>query len=406
MDTKDVVIVGGGVVGSVLAAGLLAKTPFNVTLIDAHDPADASPAPGFDNRVIALSRRTVNELAALGIDLAPASPEPIKHIQVTDKGAAGFCELTAEDYRVPAFGQVVSLSALGELLPSFLDNSRFTHVAPDTVSTLTQQQDKVSLALTSGGEVSAALCILADGGRSGLSEQAGFTRQQSPYGQSAIICNVQTSEPHSGNAFERFTEQGPLAFLPYQADFGDQTVKGHGFSVVWTVASEQLDELMSLSDSRFIDALQQAFGYRQGRITQVGPRDAYPLILNTTRELITHRCVVVGNSAQTLHPIAGQGFNLGLRDVTGLINSVMEAEDPGLYRVLDRYRHCREGDRRATVKLTDTLVRTFSNRYFPLQAGRNLGLLTLDLLPALSQEFVRLTTGYGRQTERGSVVNG
>ena len=400
MDTKDVVIVGGGVVGSVLAAGLLAKTPFNVTLIDAHNPSDTAPAPGFDNRVIALSRRTVNELAGLGIELAPASPEPIKHIQVTDKGAAGFCELTAADYNESAFGQVVSLSALGELLPSFLNSPRFTHVAPDTVSTLTQHQNKVSLALASGDQISGALCVLADGGRSGLSEQAGFTRIQSPYGQSAIICNVQTSEPHAGKAFERFTEQGPLAFLPFQADFGDQTLKGHGFSVVWTVASEQLEYLMSLSDTRFINALQQAFGYRQGRITQVGPRDAYPLILNTTQELITHRCVVVGNSAQTLHPIAGQGFNLGLRDVIGLINSTLDTEDPGAYAVLDGYRRGREGDRRATVKLTDTLVRTFSNRYFPLQAGRNLGLLTLDLVPALSQEFVRLTTGYGRHTER------
>ncbi|WP_414828202.1 2-octaprenyl-6-methoxyphenyl hydroxylase [Alteromonas sp. H39] len=398
MDKKDVVIVGGGVVGSVLAAGLLAKTPFNVTLIDAHNPADDTPAPGFDNRVIALSRRTVNELAGLGITLAAASPEPIKHIQVTDKGAAGFCELTAANYNIPAFGQVVSLSALGELLPSFLDSPRFTHVAPDTVSMLTQQHDKVSLALASGDEVSADLCVLADGGRSGLSEQAGFTREQSPYGQCAIICNVQTSEPHSGNAFERFTEQGPLAFLPYPADFGDQTRKGHGFSVVWTVASEQRDELTSLSDARFTNELQQTFGYRQGRITQVGPRDSYPLILNTTRELISHRCVVVGNSAQTLHPIAGQGFNLGLRDVIGLVNSTVDTEDPGAYSVLDKYRHCREGDRQTTVKLTDALVRIFSNRYFPFLAGRNLGLLTLDLLPAVSQEFVRLTTGYGRQT--------
>lgn len=400
MDKQDVVIVGGGIVGSVLAAGLLAKTPFNVTLIDAHDPAEASLPPGFDNRVIALSRRTVDELELLGVDLKAASPEPIKHIQVTDKGAAGLCELSASGYGLSAFGQVVSLSALGKLLPAYLDSPRYTHLAPETVAELTQQRESVVLKLTSDRAITTSLCVLADGGRSGLAGQAGFSRTQTPYGQSAIICNVQTSEPHAGRAYERFTEHGPLAFLPFPADFSEHTREGHGFSVVWTVASDDLESLMSMSDNRFCQALQEAFGYRQGRITQVGRRDAYPLILNTTNELITHRCAVVGNSAQTLHPIAGQGFNLGLRDVIGLINSVDTADDPGLYGVLDNYRESREGDRKTTVKLTDTLVRTFSNRYFPLQAGRNIGLLSMDLLPALSYEFVRLTTGYGRQTLR------
>ena len=417
MEQTDIAIVGGGTIGHVLAAGLLAYTSFNVTLLDAN-PAQSggaatntqpvSPAeprsvdnkaedasvvhPGFDVRVIALARRTVDSLQAMGVPVETACTEAIGHIQVTDQGSMGFCQLHAQDFRLSSFGEVIALKELGRLLTTHNLAKGLNYLVSQPVHQIQQQQDKVILSLDKAEALSARLVILADGGRSGLAGQVGIERISMPYEQVAITCNVLTSEAHYQRAYERFTPHGPLAFLPFNP--GD-THSGHSFSVVWTVAADKAQALLQLSDTEFLRALQQAFGYRQGRIYDTGPRHAYPLELAQAKQLTSHRIAMVGNAAQTLHPIAGQGFNLGLRDTLDLVETLTCHSDPGSYGTLRQFEQARSVDRQQTIWMTDALVRGFSNRYAGLGALRNAGLIALDNVSALQQAFVARTTGYG-----------
>ncbi|OFC71375.1 2-octaprenyl-6-methoxyphenyl hydroxylase [Alteromonas confluentis] len=394
MIQTDIVIVGGGAVGHVIARGLLAHTSFSVALVEANQYSASAHHPGFDARVIALAKRTVDELSSLGIDVNHAGAVPIRHIQVSDKGAAGLCQLNASDFHVDHFGKVVSLHQLGAALQIAPDTDDFTLLCPLTVDTVERKQDGVLLSLSDGQQVSARLVVLADGGRSGLDEQLGFERQEDDYGQTAVIVNALTQKPHNHKAYERFTSQGPLAFLPYDPGLASGQENDQGFSVVWTVPPEKVDNVMSLGDNDFKRLLQQAFGWRQGAITQVGERSAYPLVLKQVTTPVTHRAVVCGNAAQSLHPIAGQGFNLGLRDAIGLVKTLAKADDPGAFSVLREYQQSRSKDKQATITLTDGLVRLFSNNNRGLTGLRNVGLVAMDNCPSLKQAFVRQTTGF------------
>lgn len=394
MIQTDIVIVGGGAVGHVIARGLLAHTSFSVALVEANQYSASAHHPGFDARVIALAKRTVDELSSLGIDVSQAGAVPIRHIQVSDKGAAGLCQLDAADFHVDHFGKVVSLHQLGAALQIAPDTDGFTLLCPLTVDAVERKQDGVLLSLNDGQQVSARLVVLADGGRSGLDEQLGFERQEDDYGQTTVIVNALTQKPHNHKAYERFTSQGPLAFLPYDPGLANGQENDQGFSVVWTVPPEKVNNVMSLSDNDFKRLLQQAFGWRQGAITQVGERSAYPLILKQVTTPVTHRAVVCGNAAQSLHPIAGQGFNLGLRDAIGLVKTLAKADDPGAFSVLREYQQSRSKDKQATITLTDGLVRLFSNDNRGLIGLRNVGLVAMDNCPSLKQAFVRQTTGF------------
>ena len=231
--------------------------------------------------------------------------------------------------------------------------------------------------------------MAADGTRSALATACGIDWQQEPYEQLAVIANVSTAVAHNGRAFERFTAHGPLAMLPMS--------EGR-CSLVWCHPLEQREEILSWSDERFCRELQTAFGWRLGRITQAGKRSAYPLSLTAAVKAFTHRAVLVGNAAQTLHPIAGQGFNLGLRDVMSLAETLTEAQetgrDVGDYAVLAHYQQRRQGDRLATVGVTDSLVHLFANRWAPLVVGRNVGLMTMELCPPARDAFAQRTLGW------------
>ncbi|GEA10642.1 2-octaprenyl-6-methoxyphenyl hydroxylase [Alteromonas sp. KUL49] len=403
MNCVDVVIVGGGVVGNVLAKGLVERTDFSITLLDESTP-DNHISPEQDKRVIALAQRTVEELNAFGIGLdklQQQNPGAIKHIEVSDKGWLGLTDLYCQEFGLDSFGQVVSLSALTELVGESLSSSpesRFKHYQPISVNSVTRFKDYVEVALSSGDTLNAKCVVLADGGRSSLSDSVGITRNTKDYGQTAIICNLHTAKPHEFSAFERFTTSGPLAFLPYDSDINGIASNGTGFSVVWTLDSAQKDEILSLSDTDFICAVQRAFGYRAGRILRVSERVSYPLALRYAENITSHRIALVGNAAQSLHPIAGQGFNLGLRDITGLVDTLALATDPGEYAALEAYSQARQKDRNATINLTDTLVRVFSNDYLPMVVGRNLALLGLGAVKSAKSAFVRQTTGFGTHT--------
>ena len=403
MKTTDAVIVGGGIVGCVLAKGMSEQAGLDVTLVDASAPNNNDKNETFnpltDTRVIALARRTVNELNAMDVglnELAAQNHGKIEHIEVSDKGGLGLTHLQCSDYGIPTFGQVVSLSALTQLVMK--KSTNYQHIAPAKVTRIERTQDNTQVFLSNGKCLTTKLLVLADGGRSSLAEQVGLTRHTHPYHQVAIIFNVHTSEPHNNKAYERFTEEGPLAFLPFDSEIDGVVAANNGFSVVWTVSAERAEVLQSLDKVNFIKQLQQAFGYRQGKILTMSDVASYPLSLSYTDTLFSHRTVVVGNAAQALHPIAGQGFNLGLRDIITLIDCVKHKDDPGDFSVLNHYAQKRSIDRQSTITLTDTLVRTFSNRYCPLTITRNMALTGLNLLPSVQRAFVRQTTGYAAST--------
>ncbi len=390
MADTDIVIIGGGVAGLTVAKGLIEHSGHSVAVVDSKLEAKANKPVDFDTRVIALAQRSVDELTAWGVSL-PGSVA-IQHIEVSDKGAAGLCELSARKFGLTAFGEVVAIQKLGESLFASIKDTRLQRIRA-TVTDVTSHNDYYELKLNDDTRLRSKLVILADGGRSEISGKLGFHYKESSYQQTAIIANVKTSESHGHKAFERFTSSGPLAFLPFTTS--PQEDMQNEYSVVWTVSDEQASSLMALSDSEFIQQLQKAFGYRKGRILAVGKKETFALSLRVSDRLMHHRSVVIGNAAQTLHPIAGQGFNLGVRDAVTLVNTLKTVADPGEFSALYRYQQARKPDRTVTIGLTDSLVTLFSNQLLPLQAARNIGLLGMNNSYVLQSQFVRQTTGFG-----------
>jgi 2-octaprenyl-6-methoxyphenol hydroxylase len=237
-------------------------------------------------------------------------------------------------------------------------------------------------------ELRARLLVAADGGRSFIREQLQIPTQRWEYGQAAVVANITPARPHRNVAYERFTDSGPVALLPMS--------EGR-CAVVWTVRDEQLDEIMALDDAAFLKAFQARFGYRLGRFVKAGRRSSYPLALLRARESVRQRIAIIGNAAHTLHPIAGQGFNLGIRDVAALVDVVLEARragvDIGGADVLQRYAAWREAEQRNVALATDGLARLFSNPLGIVRLGRNLGLLAVDLLPGARHGLARGAMG-------------
>lgn len=378
--------------GATLALALshLTQGSLPVTLIEAIAPGERAH-PGYDGRAIALAAGTCQQLAA--INLWPALADcatPITHVHVSDRGHAGFVNIDAADYEVKALGNVVELHEVGNRLYQRLRQAPgVTLRCPEQVSRIEQHQDHVSVTLGSGEQLQGSLLVAADGSHSRAAAACGVQWQREDYQQIAVIANVTTQIAPQGRAFERFTEHGPLALLPMSHSRS---------SLVWCHPPMAKSRIDSWSDVEFLAELQQAFGWRLGRFTQVGQRTSYPLALQSASRTVAHRLALVGNAAQTLHPIAGQGFNLGIRDVMSLAETLAAAqrqqEDPGSFAVLQRYHQRREPDRAATIGVTDGLVRLFANRYLPLAIGRNLGLMTMDNLPWLRNRLAERTLGW------------
>lgn len=393
----DLLIVGGGMVGASLAIGLSGRG-LRLALVDAHAPGDPAQ-PGYDDRAIALAygSRRIFEGMGLWPELA-AEAEPICDIHVSDRGHFGFSRLSARDEGVPALGYVATARQLGQVLQARLRAcADVDWIAPAEVVAVAQDDLGAQVTLQGpDGEprtLGCALLAAADGGRSFVRRQLDLPVRQWTYGQSAVVTNVTPERPHRGRAFERFTDSGPLALLPMS--------EGR-CAVVWTVRDEALEHVIGLDDAAFLAALQARFGYRLGRFTRVGRRASYPLQLLRVRESVRRRVVLLGNAAHTLHPIAGQGFNLGLRDVAALVEEVLTAHragrDIGADEVLQAYRDWREDEQRQVALATDGLARLFSNPLLPLRLGRNLGMLAVDLLPFARHRLARRAMGLaGRQ---------
>lgn len=385
----SVIIVGGGMAGATLALAIsaLTKGAVPVALVEALQP-DTRKHPGFDARAIALAQGTCQQLDSIGIWSALADcATAIEHVHVSDSGHSGFVNLRAQDYRVAALGQVIELHDAGKRLFALLQQAPgVTLHCPATVVDVVRTAESASVTLDNGQQLSAKLLVAADGSHSALAQACHVQWQQQDYQQIAVIANVTTSELPNGRAFERFTRHGPLALLPMS--------QGRS-SLVWCHAQAEKQQVDSWDDARFLAELQQAFGWRLGKFLHAGQRYSYPLRLLTASRHVSHRLALVGNAAQTLHPIAGQGFNLGLRDVMSLAETIAQAgTDPGDYGVLSHYQQRRQQDQQATIGVTDGLIHLFANRYGPLVVGRNLALMSMELMPGIRDAFAKRTLGW------------
>ncbi|RZT43105.1 UbiH/UbiF/VisC/COQ6 family ubiquinone biosynthesis hydroxylase [Cupriavidus agavae] len=358
----DIAIVGSGPVGLALAGQLLRCTPLRIALIDAATPARAARDP----RAIALSHGSRQLLEQIGAWPVPA--QAIEHIHVSQRGRFGHVKLHREDYDVPALGYVVKYGDLCQTLERAL--ARASEAAPGRLQRVFETRidnieqdasDTVTLTGTSHADhdglpvaYTASLAIQAEGGlfhqqAQRLARGTEASRRRD-YGQTAIICHVTCTQPQPGWAWERFTEEGPLALLPHEEHGAT------GYALVWCCPPEQAERRLMLSESDFAEELGRAFGTRMGRFTLAGKRHAFPLGLNAAPVTVSGRVAAVGNAAQTLHPVAGQGLNLGLRDAFALADSLRAGGTPGALQDFAR-RH--RVDRAMTIGITDLLPRVF-----------------------------------------------
>ena len=396
----DVLIVGGGLVGSTLAHAL-AQIPVSAVLVEERDPGRLEE-PGFDDRSTALASGSRRILEGLGLwDDVAGEAEPIRTIHISERGRFGASRLLASREGVPALGYTVENRVLtGAVWPKILAAEAVTCLAPGSLEDFEVDASGVTARVSTGGSsrtVRARLLVAADGARSRVRRALGIGVREDDYGQKGVILNCETEVPHRGRAFERFTPGGPLAMLPL----------GRGrVSVVWTLPREEGDRIGALEDEPFREALQRAFGYRLGRIRQVGVRSAWPLHRVRADALTATRAVLVGNAAFSLHPVAGQGFNLALRDIAALSELICDARredagaDPGAAALLDRYAEWRAADQRRIAGFTHGLMRLFTVDAAPLAVSRGLGLMAFDLAPGAKRWLARQAMGLGGRVSR------
>ncbi|MGP8308407.1 2-octaprenyl-6-methoxyphenyl hydroxylase [Vibrio sp. YIC-376] len=388
MRQYDVVIAGGAMAGATLALAIehLSLETLRIAVVEPFK-AQSDAHPGFDSRSIALSYGTVNLLRHLQLwsGIEPFAT-PIEHIHVSDRSHAGMTDITRQEVGVEALGYVVELADVGRVYQNLLSKSAsIDFFCPDSVTYIEREQDHASVELSSGEKLVAKLLVAADGAVSQCCQQVGLDLSEHDFEQVAVIANILAQEPHQGRAFERFTENGPVALLP---------MSDNRMSLVWCLHPDEAQAVLALSDSDFLARLQQDFGWRLGSLKKVGQRASYPLLLRHRKQNISHRFAIVGNAAQTLHPIAGQGFNLGIRDVVSLAEEVVkQSDDAGRYQGLMRFSQRRETDRSETIWLTSSLVHIFSNDLPAMRIGRNAALAAMDNLSIFKQPLLRHTLG-------------
>ena len=393
----DILIVGGGMVGASLAVALK-PLKLKIGLIEAFNFGVAEQ-PSYDDRSIAQSYGSSRIYQGMGLwSKLQSGVENIQHIHISDRGHFGATRLAATQENVPALGYVVESRVLGKLLYEELTDSDIELLVPAKVFAVTQDADSVHVSIERNGVVDSVqtrLLVVSDGSQSAVRDMLGIAATRREYHQTALIANVTTAEPHRHTAYERFTPNGPLALLPL--------TEGR-YSLVWTHRDEDVAATMALDDAAFLRKLQAEFGYRQGEFVRVGQRATYPLVLQKSVQEVAGRAVVIGNASHALHPVAGQGLNLGLRDVATLADLLADAArngaDPGSRTLLADYAQRRQPDYAAVVQYTDTLVRIFSNDFAPLGHARAGGLLAVDRVPLLRHWITRQSMGLRHRQAR------
>jgi len=395
----DIIIAGGGMIGTSLA---LALQPLNMKIAVVEAVArGAEQQPSFDDRSTALSRSTQRMFEAMGLwpDIVAAST-PIKKIHVSDRGRFGFSHIDAAEQRVEALGYVVINRVLGQVLQRAMDDARDVNLICPASITSVRPADRLITATVEAGkekqQITGKLLVAADGANSAVRDMVGIGARRVDYDQWAVTGNLLPDRSPANCAFERFTEEGAIAMLP---------VADERAAFVWMNSPDQAKELLSLDDEQFTSRILEAFGHRLGNFSKVGKRAAYPLALTKTNGLIARRSVVVGNAAHGLHPVAAQGFNLGMRDVAALCDCIADdrsngSGDPGNTSVLESYAEWRKPDHEKVVRFTDSLVRLFADSRAPVRALRNAAMLGFDLVPGIRRLFAKHTMGLAGRLPR------
>lgn len=384
----DILIAGGGMVGAALAAALR-DTGLRITVVESVAPR-AAGQPSYDDRSTALAY--TSSLILTAMDVWPAMESaacPIKRVHVSQQRRLGVTRLSAGEENLPALGYVVPNRVLGQaLLGAIEHHPAIDLLTPASVSSVRQETDHAAVTIASSGAtriLTTRLLVVADGARSPLREMLGVGARNWDYGQTAIVCNVSTERNHHDTAFERFTPEGPMALLPLDHE---------RMALVLVEKDLVAPEILGLPDDAFLARVQARFGHRLGRLTHAGARAGYPLALVTAERQLAGRAVILGNAAHSLHPIAGQGFNLSLRDVAVLAEIIAgNGNDPGNAQALQDYTRWRRRDQRNVVAFTDILNRLFGIPFGIAAHARGLGLLGMDLLPGLRREFSRHAMG-------------
>lgn len=393
----EVIVVGGGFVGTTLGIAL-AGAGVSCVVVEAESEAAASPAP----RPIALAYGSRKILSGLGLWAGlEEHVTPITAIHVSDRGHFGFARLRARDYGVDALGYVSDAGAIGRTLSDALGGRGPAIVRPYALRNVDFSGNLVRVDCASNEadcpdiQLTTRLVVAADGGQSTTRSLAGVSAREVDWQQSAISTTLKTRLDHENVAYERFTGSGPVALLP----MGKRSC-----GLVWTLPHEEADRVMRLDDAGFLSSIQQAFGSRLGAFVQTGSRTRHRLFSVHSHHVAKPRFVLAGNAANHLHPVAGQGLNLGLRDVSALAEVVVDAirrdEDHGSMPVLRRYTDWRRGDQVVTAAFTAGIVRMFSNEFLPVAAVRDLGLIGLDSIGFIKGNLARHAMGVSGRSSR------
>ena len=399
----DVAIVGGGLVGGSLATALAnTSSSIQIALIDSQPLAQINlNAHQYDGRSIALALSSKKMFTALGLwDALQEHATAIKNIHISDQGRFGVTRLDSKRYEVESFGYLVPADYLIHTLNNQVDScANVTRVQPYKVSKIKQYADCVVLKQNIGESIQANLLIAADGAKSFIRKSLEIEVEEKQYLQSAIVGSVECEQNHNQTAYERFTQDGPLALLPKQGNYC-------GF--IWMNPTECAAINLALDDQAFKNKLQNAFGFRLGYFKSISKRFAYPLELLVSQQRAKQRVVLIGNAAQTLHPIAGQGLNLALRDIAELVELLTEKKLNNVVDSLKKYAEKRQPDIEKTIRFTDRLNFLFNADYPVLAQSRGLGLAMLGAIPILEERIVKQNlgeTGSDASMLRGIVVN-
>lgn len=386
--SAEILIVGGGPVGG-LTACALAQAGMSVLVVEAADPAELA-RPGTDGRSIAVALSAKRVFDGAGVwPLLADEAGPILQIRVTDGASPLFLHYDHDAIGDQPFGWIVENTIIRRAIHQRLGQLPTARVlAPARVSGLSRDRDGVTATLTDGRTIRAGLVVGADGRGSTVRQLAGIGIQRFGYGQSGIVTTVRHEKPHQGIAHERFLPSGPFAILP---------MTGNRSSIVWTERLHLADAIVNQSDESFLAELSTRFGDFLGPVSLAGPRFHYPLTLQLADRAIAERLVLIGDAAHGMHPVAGQGMNMGIRDVAALAEVVIDARrlglDIGAADVLNRYQRWRRFDNMLMLGLTDVLVRLFSNDVAPLKLARDLGLAAVQAMPGAKRFFMKHAMG-------------
>ena len=381
--SQPIIIIGGGPVGATLAL-LLVKQGVNVTVLEARNLGAAHS----ESRALALSfgsRRILEKLGLWGALSTQATP--INSIHVSQKGSFGRTQLHAGDYHQEALGYVLSYGVLSAALDlAIADAKSVNFIFEASASNIVYDASEATVTYTHGGlahSISSPLVVLADGGRT-LDELTGLSRETKEYGHDALVTKVRAELPHHNVAYERFTANGPIALLPNGGEFD--------FSLVWTGEKSFIASMLSLSDADFLEKFHQQFGDRVGDFLSVEKRLSFPLKMAQLKPDAqqSKHLVVIGNAAQTMHPVAGQGFNVGLRDAESLAQYIASAsaDELGSAYMLASYQASRKSDTKGGLFFTDFLVNLFSNDLVGLSALRGASLGVFDVIKPVKKYLV------------------